>query len=93
MNKRGPGEVGANKDTTERLSTTESGKPGGSKPGISLSGIKTFESLSNPAYRLYLFGMMGQWGSMNMQLVTRSLLIYRLTGSAAILGLMSLASA
>jgi MFS family permease len=37
--------------------------------------------------------MLGQWGSMNMQQVTRSLLIYRLTGSAAILGLMALATA
>ena len=37
--------------------------------------------------------MAGQWASMNMQMVTRSLLLYRLTGSAAILGLMSLANA
>ena len=37
--------------------------------------------------------MVGQWGSMNMQMVTRSLLIYRLTDSAAILGIMSLANA
>jgi MFS family permease len=58
-----------------------------------LSNIKTFESLRNPGYRLYFLGMIGQWGSMNMQMVTRSLLIYRLTGSAAILGLMSLAGA
>lgn len=93
-NKRGPGEVSASKETTKRSGTAApSKKPGSSKPGISLSGVRTFDSLSNSAYRFYLFGMMGQWGSMNMQLVTRSLLIYRLTGSAAILGLMSLASA
>ncbi|MBI4188326.1 MAG: MFS transporter [Chloroflexi bacterium] len=60
---------------------------------ISLRNLKTFASLKNPAYRFYFLGMVGQWGSMNMQQVTRSLLIYRLTGSATILGLMSLANA
>ncbi|MBI4188325.1 MAG: MFS transporter [Chloroflexi bacterium] len=59
----------------------------------SLRNLKTFASLKNRAYRFYFLGMVGQWGSMNMQMVTRSLLIYRLTGSAAILGLMSLANA
>jgi MFS family permease len=37
--------------------------------------------------------MLGVWGSMNMQQVARSLLIYRLSGSALILGFMSLANA
>ncbi len=36
---------------------------------------------------------MGQRGAMNMQIMARSLLIYRVTGSAAILGAMSLANA
>ncbi len=36
---------------------------------------------------------MGQRGAMNMQMMARSLLIYRVTGSAAILGAMSLANA
>ena len=58
-----------------------------------LRNLHTFDSLSYPAYRFYFFGMVGQWGSMNMQMVTRSLLIYRLTDSAAILGIMSLANA
>ena len=68
----------------------------GMGPGVgrlSLRNLRTFSSLKNPAYRFYFLGMLGQWGSMNMQMVTRSLLIYRLTGSAAILGLMSLANA
>ena len=75
------------------------GIPGGSGQGIgrgrrfSLKNFRTFESLSNSAYRFYFFGMAGQWASMNMQMVTRSLLLYRLTGSASILGLMSLANA
>jgi MFS transporter, DHA1 family, staphyloferrin A biosynthesis exporter len=61
--------------------------------GFSLRNFRTFESLTNSAYRFYFFGMAGQWASMNMQMVTRSLLLYRLTGSGAMLGLMSLANA
>ncbi len=61
--------------------------------GFSLRNLRTFSSLKNSAYRFYFLGMAGQWGSMNMQQVTRALLIYRITGSAAILGLMSLANA
>ena len=60
---------------------------------ISLRNLRTFDSLKSSAYRFYFLGQVGVWGSMNMQQVTRSLLIYRLTGSAAILGVMSLASA
>ena len=37
--------------------------------------------------------MLGQMGAMNMQMIARSFLIYKLTGSAAILGVMSLANA
>jgi MFS family permease len=37
--------------------------------------------------------MLGQMGSFNMQLVTRNLLVYRVSGSAAILGVIALASA
>ena len=66
-------------------------KPGErNKSGISLIGLRTFSSLRNPVYRLYFFGMLGQFASMNMHIVTGSLLLYRLTGSAALLGVMSL---
>ncbi|MCK4274793.1 MAG: MFS transporter [Dehalococcoidales bacterium] len=58
-----------------------------------LSKIRTFSSLKNPTFRLYYIGMVGQWSSMNMQIVARSLLIYRISGSGAILGLASLANA
>lgn len=61
--------------------------------GASLRNIKTFSSLKNPVYRLYYFAMLGQMAALNMQLVVRSLLIYRLTGSSAILGALSLAHA
>ncbi|MDD4876510.1 MAG: MFS transporter, partial [Dehalococcoidales bacterium] len=54
---------------------------------------RTFTSFKNPVYRLYYGAMMGQMGAMNMQLMARSLLVYRLTGSAAILGGVALANA
>ena len=54
---------------------------------------QTFISFKNPVYRLYWGALMCQMASMNMQLMARSLLIYRLTGSAAILGGMALAFA
>ena len=56
-------------------------------------GRQTFRSFRNPIYRLYYGGLLGQMAAMNMQMMTRSLLIYRLTGSAAILGALSLAFA
>jgi MFS family permease len=56
-------------------------------------GRQTFRSFKNPIYRFYYGGMMGQMASMNMQMLARSLLIYRLTNSAAILGAMSFANA
>jgi MFS transporter, DHA1 family, staphyloferrin A biosynthesis exporter len=54
---------------------------------------KTFVSLENPIYRLYYASMAGHWSSMNMQMVARSLQIYRINDSGAILGLASLAAA
>jgi MFS family permease len=63
------------------------------KEGASSVGPKIFSSLKNPVYRLFFLGMLGQFASMSMQMVTGSLLIYRLTDSAALLGTMSLASA
>ncbi len=82
-------------DTTEKepaLSDTPTGA--GPKVGrFSLRSVRTFESLKSSGYRFYFFGMVGQWGAMNMQMVTKSLLLYRLTGSAAMLGIMALATA
>jgi len=57
------------------------------------SKLRTFSSLKNQVFRLYYIGMVGQWSSMNMQIVARSLLIYRISDSGAILGLASLATA
>ncbi|MFC2004240.1 MFS transporter [Chloroflexota bacterium] len=63
------------------------------KGGFSPRKLRIFNSLKNPVYRLYYGGMLGQVAAMNMQIMARSLLIYRLTGSAAILGGISLAFA
>jgi MFS family permease len=66
-----------------------------SHSGISnlLSKVRTFDSFKNSSFRYYFLGMVGQWGAMNMQMVTNSLLAYRVTGSAAILGVVALANA
>jgi MFS family permease len=53
-------------------------------------GSRMVSSLQGSAYRLYFFGTLGQFAAMNMQMVTGPLLIYRLTGSSALLGTMSL---
>jgi MFS family permease len=55
--------------------------------------LRTFESFKIPVYRLYYYSMGGHWAPMQMQMVTRTLLIYRISGSGTILGLMSLAHA
>jgi MFS transporter, DHA1 family, staphyloferrin A biosynthesis exporter len=52
-----------------------------------------FISLQNRAYRIYFLGMLGQFASLNMSMVTTSLLIYRLTDSSALLGIQALANA
>jgi MFS family permease len=67
------------------------GGMGGFRGGISsLRNLRTFSSFRNKWYRLYYLGMLGQMTSMNMQMMTRSLLIYRMTDSAIILASMSL---
>jgi predicted MFS family arabinose efflux permease len=55
------------------------------------SGKQIFSSFQNPQFRFYYVSFICQTAAMNMESITRSLLIYRITGSAAILGLMSLA--
>jgi MFS family permease len=61
--------------------------------GFSLGKLHTFSSFKNPTYRIYFGGMIGQMAAMNMQNLARSLLIYLLTNSPAILGIMSFANA
>ncbi len=61
--------------------------------GIAGYGRRVFSSFRNPVYRLYYYSLIGHWAPMQMQMVTRTLLIYRITGSGSILGLMALAGA
>lgn len=61
--------------------------------GIAGYGRRVFSSFRNPVYRLYYYSMVGHWAPMQMQMVTRTLLIYRITGSGTILGVMALAGA
>ena len=60
---------------------------------VSLPGLRTFDSFKNPIFRLYYGALLGQRAAANMQMMARSLLVYHLTDSATILGLMSLANA
>jgi len=55
--------------------------------------MRTLDSFRSTPFRFYFFGMMGQWAAMSMLTITQSLLVYRLTGSAAILGVLALANA
>ncbi len=55
--------------------------------------FRMLSSLKNPSYRIYLAGTVAHFAAMSMGMVSSPLLIYRLTGSSALLGTMSLVSA
>jgi MFS family permease len=55
--------------------------------------IKTLDSFQSPPFRFYFFGMIGQWASFSMLTIAQSLLVFRLTGSPAILGILALGTA
>lgn len=54
---------------------------------------RTFSSLKYPGYRYYFLSLMCEQTAMNVNNTASSLLAYRLTGSAAILGTVALAQA
>ena len=58
-----------------------------------VKGLKTFTSFSIPAYRMYFLGMIGQWSAFSMEMVARTYLVYEITDSAAMLGIISLSGA
>ena len=64
-----------------------------SNTGGSVFGFRILRSFQSPAYRFYLPGALAQFACLSMQIVTGPLLMYRLTGSAALLGTMALVSA
>lgn len=53
--------------------------------------LSTFDSLRTPAYRVYYASMAGHWAVASMQMMVRSLLVYRITDSAAAIGAIALA--
>jgi MFS family permease len=57
------------------------------------SAANPFASFNHPIYRKFYVSLLGQMTALNMQSMARYLLIYRLTGSAAILGAISFALA
>ena len=59
--------------------------------GIAGYGRRISSSFRNPVYRLYYYSLVGHWAPMQMQMQTRTLLIYRITGSGSLLGTMALA--
>ncbi len=72
---------------------TNIGEPGRPPGGLGGWSRKAFVSFKNPVYRLYYLSNVGHWSSLNMQMLARNLLVYRITGSGAILGVLALASA
>lgn len=68
---------------------------GGREGGISLGtlrNLRTFVSLKSPSFRLFYAAMLCQMAAMNMEMVARGLLVYLMTGSGTILGVMALAN-
>ena len=63
------------------------------KNQIAAFGLRTLSSLRIPAYRIYFLAVLGQFAAMSMSTATSPLLVYRLTGSSALLGTTSLAYA
>ena len=62
----------------------------GERQRFSMRNLKTFKSFKNPVFALYFGGLLGQMVGVNMQMMTRSFLVYELTDSAFLLGTMSL---
>ena len=76
------------KDKSEEIE-----KPGTNERRFTASRVNTFASFRIPAFRTYYISMIGNWFAMSMQMLIRSLLIYRLTDSATMVGIISLANA
>ena len=55
--------------------------------------VRTFESLGDPQYRWFFASLMGHFTAMNMQLFIRGWMVFQLTGSYALLGGITLATA
>ena len=60
--------------------------------GFSIRNLRTFSSLKVGVFRLYYASMLSQMAAMNMQMIARGLLVYRMTGSGTALGVVALAN-
>ncbi len=58
-----------------------------------MPNFRTLDSFKTPPFRFYFFGMIGQWAALSMLTIAQSLLVYRLTNSAVILGILALGTA
>jgi MFS family permease len=67
-------------------------RPVAGQGGMAGYGRKVFSSFRNPVYRLYYYSLVGHWAPMQMQMFVGNLLIVRITGSGAKLGVMALAA-
>ncbi len=59
----------------------------------SIAGLRTFESLHDYGFRWFYWALLSQMASMNMQMLVRGYLAYKLTNSYGALGFVSLANA
>jgi MFS family permease len=58
---------------------------------ISLGKLRTFDSFNVPSFRLFFGSLLGQWLAFSMQNVVNTLLLYRLTDSAFLVGILAVA--
>jgi MFS family permease len=58
-----------------------------------IGSLRAIQPLKNPAFRMYFFSRVTEAVGMNMRQISLSLLLYRITGSTALLGIMVLARA
>lgn len=52
--------------------------------------LRTFESLANPSFRVLWFGMLASYMAMNMNILARGYLAFNLSGSATVLGVVTM---
>jgi len=79
-------------DREDNRSTQSDEKDADSRGRAGFGRLRTFESFQTPAYRVYYGAMAANWFAMNMLQMVRFLLIYRLSGSAAVTGGLALAN-
>ena len=74
----------------QKTATATGGPPRSARPG---GWRYTFSSLSNRSFLFLWLGMLAMMGGMQMQMLARGYLVFDLTGSAALLGLVNAGSA